>query len=165
MITLIYMAVTSGWAGGSLYGHKMFKYTWMPEVLFSLPFVIALYPLIGIPALLAWPWSYIFMQSGTWIILPWGTEPLPEDRQATLKPIADWFAEKRNVEFGSVNYARIYAAIKGFLITLPVGGTGAIFWTLGHEIGAKFNNHLLRELLSGAGAGVSILLFWRILSV
>ncbi|MCZ6898071.1 MAG: hypothetical protein O7D95_05110, partial [Betaproteobacteria bacterium] len=64
------------------------------------------------------------------------------------------------IEHFSKNYARLFMAVKGFLIGLPVGGfTMMILWPLGYEIGNKAGKHWLSETLAGAGAGLSIILF------
>lgn len=173
------MAVTSSLAGGSFPGSKLlnkkgalddqgndkggimpFSLTWLPEVLFALGFVYALWPAIGLWALLDGLWSYGWMQSGTGPALQWGKDP--EDgmaRPRTLSPVVNWISDRLGFKRGDVNYCRAWMAIKGLLITLPVGGLGLILWPLGYEIGERLGSNTYRELLSGAGAGVAILTF------
>ena len=156
-----YMAVMSGWAGGSLYGHKLFgRLDFMPEVLFSLGFVFGLFPLIGWWALLAAPWSYVWMQTGHANALPWGDGGHNPDRENTLSPVVKWLSDLFKIEYYSINFARLFMAVKGLLITLPVGGLGFILWPLGYEIGYRLGNkQVIKECAAGAGAALSIILF------
>lgn len=150
----------AGWAGGSLVGHSLFPFTWMPEAFFALPFVYVLWKPLRHYAWLAGIWVYLFFQSATWPILPWWKEGVRSlDRDSTLKPIADWIAGLFDVRFDTEAYAWIYAAMRGFFITLPVGGTGALFSPLAREIGSHFSHHAITECLEGAGFGLSILIF------
>lgn len=162
LLVIPYMAITSGWSGGSLWGHKLFPFTWMPEVLFSLPFAFALYPLVGWWCVLASAWSYIWMQTGHANALPWGDGGHNPDRENTLSPLVKWLADRFGVEYYSKNYARLFMGVKGFLITLPVGGVlGFVLWPLGYEIGNRSGKHVVSETLSGGLVGVSVVLFMK----
>lgn len=174
-----YMAILAAEAGGSLWvahylnkkgatgddgrdlgGVMPFDLTWLPEFFFSLGFVYALWPLVGWWSLIALPWCYIWMQTGHANALPWGRGGHDPDRTNTLSPIVKWLCDAFNIKYYGVNFARLFMAVKGFLITLPVGGfSGFIFWPLGYEIGNRIGKHVYAELFSGAGAGISILLF------
>ncbi len=157
---IIYMAIMSAWAGGSLWPSQHFgRLRFMPEVLFSLPFAVVLYPFIGWWCVIAWVWSYIWMQTGHANALPWGRGNHNPDRVNTLSPVIKWLSDKLGIEYYSTNYARLFMAVKGFLITLPVGGLGIILWPLGYEIGNRLDKHVISELASGAGAGLNIYLF------
>lgn len=160
-LIIFWMGITAGWAGGSIYGHKWFgRFDFMPEVLFSLPIVYALFPIIGWWGLLAAVWVYVFFQSGTWPILPWDKEGVrSKTRSATLKPIADWIARRVVIEFDSEAYAWIYAAMRGFFITLPVGGLGLITSPLSRELGSHQSNHGVTEVIEGAGFGLCVVIF------
>lgn len=157
-----YMALMSVWSGGSLWPSQYLKGFWtnVPEIFFALGFGYALYPIIGFYALIPIIWSYIWMQTGHANALPWGQGGHNPDRENTLSPIIKWISDKVGIEYYSTNYARLFMAVKGFLITLPVGGfLGAILWPLGYEIGNRLKNHAASESLSGAGAGVCIWVF------
>jgi hypothetical protein len=162
MLIIIWMGITAGWAGGSIYGHRWFGcYDFLPEILFSLPVIFALFPFFGWWSILAGGWTYIFFQSGTWPILPWWKEGVrSKTRKATLKPIADFIADQFNVSFDSEAYAWIYAAMRGFFITLPVGGLGAFTSPLAREIGSHQSHHGITEVLEGAGFGLCVALFF-----
>ena len=140
--------------------HLKGVWTNLPEILFALGFGYALFPIVGFYALIASVWSYIWMQSGTWIMLPWDKKGVRDpNRSATLRPLSEWITKKLGHDFDSVTHARVYAAIKGLLITLPVGGTGILLWPLAYEIGNRLKRHWISEVLSGAGAGLSIWAF------
>lgn len=158
---ILLMALLAAWSGGSLWPsqHLPKKLTWVPEALFSLGFVWALFPLIGYWSILAGGWSYIWMQTGHTNALPWGKGNHNPERSNTLQPIVDKIADKLGFERFDVNWCRTFFAVKGCLITLPVGGLGLILWPLGYELGNRIGKHVWCELLSGAGAGVSILIF------
>lgn len=155
-----FMAITSGWAGGSLWGHKMFgRLDFLPEVLFALGIMWAVEGEWGGLAGLAMLWAYIWMQTGHANALPWGDGGHNPERENTLDPLVKWLCDKLKIAYFSKNYARLFMAVKGFLITLPVGGTGFLFWPLGYEIGHRAKNHLVSELCAGAGVGISILIY------
>ena len=99
------------------------------------------------------------MQTGHANALPWGKGGHNPDRENTLSPVVKEIADLFKIEHFSTNYARLFMSIKGFLITLPVGGTGFLFWPLGYEIGHRLKNHTVSEMAAGAGAGVSIVIF------
>lgn len=169
MIWLIipYMALMSR-LSGSGFGAR-WGVAWLPELLFALPFGVALTwalgPLIGawsfLVGVIAWAWSYGFMQSGTWMFLKWTRHEPNLNRSATLKPLTDWVAGRFGYKLGDEGYSWIAAGIKGLLIGLPVGGLPlAVLWPLGYEIGSHFKNDAIKEIAAGTGAGISILIFW-----
>ncbi len=161
------MAVLNGWAGGSLWPsyHIPKGATWLPEFFFAAAIAYgctALFGWMGIIGLV----SYFPLQSGTWIILPWRTTGVRSTtRGATLKPISDWIADKLYIEFDTVQYAAIYAAVKGFLITLPIGGLGALYMPLAYELGQRLSERhktLIAEVLFGAFTGLNIWIMTRL---
>jgi hypothetical protein len=174
----LYMGLFSRMAGGG-FGAKYldrFKLTWLPEVLFCLPFAYAVYEVFGLYALgvLAFVISYLGMQSATWPALKWETSPNRyPDRSATLMPFVDALAKPFKLEVGDEGYSWLWMAVKGFIITLPVGGiTGALLWPLGYEIGSHakgrveqfgLDPHGVSEFMAGVGAGISILIFMWVL--
>ena len=155
-----YTAITSAWAGGSLWpSQHLGFFRFLPEVLFALAFVYAWFPLIGMWSLLVGLWSYGWMQSATANGLHWGKGKYKPSRDTSFSPVVNWISDRLYLDRSSVNYCRLYMSIKGFLITLPVLGLGVILWPLGYEIGNRSGKHVVSELLSGAGAGLSILIF------
>lgn len=161
MLSAVIMAVLNGWAGGSLWPAQHLKGFWTnaPELLFAAGIAYGSYTLFGWIGLLG-VLSYFPLQSGTWIILPWRTKGVRNlTRGATLKPISDWIAKRFNIEFDTVAYAAIYAAVKGFLITLPIGGAGLVYMPLSYEIGQRISEKhktLIAECVFGFFTGVNI---------
>ena len=174
------LARLSGNGFGSKWG-----VSWLPEVLFCLPIGIAFayavslfasFPFVIAALFGATAWSYAWMQSGTWPILPWDVEgERNPERNGTLRPVADWITNKLRVKFDSEAYAWVYAALKGFLIGLPVGGLPlAILWPLGYEIGSHFRGktekygfdaHVISEGAAGLGAGIAVILFVKFIGL
>ena len=151
------MAVLSRMSGGGLGAKYLdrFKITWLPEAFFSLPFGWALSTVVGPWGWLAAVLSYVCMQTAT--------EPgfnLNYKENKTLIPYVNAIAKVLGIKPHTVNYMRLWNAFKGFLIGLPVGGLPlAILWPLGYEIGRRVKKHEVSELLAGAFAGVSIVIF------
>lgn len=169
-LILVYTSIMSGWSGGSLRGHRLFgKFDFLPEFLFALPFALVLYPLIGWYGLAAVPWSYAWKQTGHANALNWGSRA-DHKRTNTLTPLVDWIADKLNIKIFGRGYSFLFFAVKGFLITLPVGGSGVLFYPLGYDIGVNLERkgmshssaHTISEVLSGFGAGLSIVLFYMV---
>lgn len=174
-VIILYQAVMSR-LSGSGFGSK-WGVSWLPEGLFAIPFGVSLSVSLpeswGIFAALvggaATAWSYIFMQSGTWMFLQWTAHEPNRMRKSTLKPVVDWIAARFGFEIGDEGYSWIAAGVKGFLIGLPVGGIPlAILWPLGYEIGSHakgrvekygIDPHAIKEICAGIGAGISIVLF------
>jgi len=170
ILIVVYMAVTGRMSGGGLGAHLLnkrgtvgpdgkdlggiapFNLTWLPEVLFSLPFGWVLSTIVGPWGWLAAVWSYVCMQTST--------EPgfnINYKENKTLIPYVNAIAKVLGIKPHTLNYMRLWNAVKGFLIGLPVGGVVlAALWPLGYEIGRRVKRHEVSELLSGAGAGISI---------
>lgn len=170
---IIYMALMSRLSGMRWPLLDRFKITWLPELLFAIPFGAAL-SLWSDNFITSWllfcfgtAWSYIWMQTGHGAILHWGMEPIRDpDRKQFLTPFVDWLAKRLGIVKNSTPYCRMFMAVKGFLIGLPVGGVVlAVLWPLAYEIGArlrgkvKFDPHIAAEVLAGAGAGLAIAVF------
>ena len=159
----IAMAVLSGWAGGTLVGHKLFgKLKFMPELLFALFIGYAVFPILGFYALIPVIWSYIWKQTGHANALPWGDGGHNPDRTNTLSPAVKWICNKLGIELYSRGFAWVFMGLKGFLISLPVGGLGVVGYPLGYEIGKRLKNHLYSEMLSGFFIGLNVILFLSI---
>lgn len=171
------MGVLARMAGNG-FGSK-WNVPWIPEALFTLPIGITASWAANIAGLgfgwslvvliASWAISYGGMQSATWAMLPWDDEGVRDpNRQSTMRPIVDWVAEKLKFPFDSEKYAWTWGALKGFIITLPIGGIlGAGLFPLGYEIGShakgrtnKFiDPHVFAEFFSGVGVGVAIFIF------
>lgn len=174
-ILFVILMGTLGRMSGTGFGQK-WGIAWLPEALFAIPFGVAFgwavgNPFLSIPAAFV---SYLGMQSATWYFLRWESHDDPNTKRGgTLKPIVDWLAARCGWKLGDEGYAWVGAAVKGFIIGLPVGGVlTAILWPLGYEIGSHMKGHTERfgiepqavsEFLSAAFSGVSILVFIEII--
>ncbi len=110
--------------------------------------------------------TYAGQQSATWAYLTWEGHKNPNtDRDSTLKEINDVFAGLLGFKLGDEGYSWVWAATKGFIITLPIGGTGIITFPLGHELGSHAKGRLpgdpnmWKELVSRLGLGLSCILW------
>jgi hypothetical protein len=122
---------------------------------------------------LAAAWSYAWMQTGHGVVLPWGKalQFIDKDRRQLLSPVVDWLADMLKIKktqadgySKTLNYCRLFMAVKGFLIGLPVGGILlANLWPLGYEIGNRMKNAELKEYISCTGAGLSVSVFLYLL--
>lgn len=160
------MGILGAYAGGSLpYSHYLdkIKATWLPEALIGLmvayPYYLALsgWWLVIFPVVAFW--SYIWFQTGHANALPWGDGNHNPERENTLSPLVKWLSDRFGIEYYSKNYARLFMAVKGFLISLPVGGLGFFLFPLGYEIGHKLKKHWVSEVLSCAGIGINVVMF------
>jgi hypothetical protein len=171
--------------GVSKGGIMPFNMTWLPELLFA--FVIAFSSIRGLEVFaqnmsfgltfLIWTclsaWSYIWMQTGHAAILPWDKikKIFTLARDNTLTPVVHFICKITGIKYMAGGkyteaYVWAFAAVKGFLIGLPVGGfVLAVLWPLGYEIGSHAKNklngkvswdiHMVSEGASGAGAGIA----------
>lgn len=181
------MGILAAWSGGSLWPsqHLPKWLTWLPEALFACVFGYTIYNATGdwldlqfvqgyildgknyfihvndeyIWGALAAAWSYGWMQAATANGLHWGTGTYKPDRDTSFSPIVNFITDKLNIDRSSAWYCRIYMGVKGFLITLPVGGLGFILWPAGYDVGNRLKNHTVSELASGFGAGINVSLF------
>jgi hypothetical protein len=165
----------SGNGFGASFGMKF-----LPEWLYAIPFgLAAAYAVNGFDY---YGWSILVfiistlisvagMESATWYFLRWEKHQDPNTtRGGTVKPVVDFFAKLCGYKIGDEGYAWIGAAVKGFIIGLPVGGViTAILWPIGYEIGShakgrveKYgikDSHAVSEFMSAAGGGLSIIIF------
>ena len=176
-----------GRMSGNGFGQK-WGIAWLPEWLYAIPFGLAAsyayFHLIGsdlnqlvaiaigaVGVLI----SYAGMQSATWYFLRWEKHSNPNlTRGGTVKPVVDFIAKLFGWKIGDEGYAWVGAAVKGFIIGLPVGSIiTTILWPLGYEIGShakgrveRFgikDSHAVSEFLSAAGGGVAIMVFIEII--
>lgn len=158
-----------GRMSGNGFGQK-WNVAWLPEFLYALPFGIAVFFASGsfLLSLLSVAISYAGMQSATWYFLRWQTHDDPNTtRGGTLKPVVDFIAGQFGYHLGSEGYAWVGAAVKGFIIGLPVGGVlTALLWATSYEIGSHTQGkNAVSEFLSAAGGGISIIFFLVITGV
>ncbi len=169
------MAILSAWSGGSLWPsqHLPPKLTGLPEICFAAT-IAASYAFVNPWFILpVFAWCYGWQQSSPAPALHWGDlNHYNPDKKSTLKPFVDWINTLRvfkwnigpNYHPSDVRYCRLYISIKGGLITLPVGGLGLLGYPAAYELGNRAKNHTVSELMAGASAGLSIYLFWVILT-
>lgn len=157
-------------------GKMPFNLSWVPELLFALPFGIVIATLAAkgflwtsLLIVLATIWSYLWMETGHGVVLHFGDNPEESkgSRKHTLSPFVDALAKKMNIEIGSKLYCYMFFALKGFLISLPIGGIFlAITWPIGYytsrlliKCGVKYDTHAIGECICGFFAGLAIVLF------
>jgi hypothetical protein len=109
---------------------------------------------------------YAGQQSATWAYLRWSSHANPDkDRESTLKGLNDFMAGLLGYKLGDEGYSWVWAATKGFIITLPIGGIGAITFPLGHELGSHAKGRLpgdpnmWKEQASGWGLGLACIIY------
>jgi len=173
------MGILAGYAGGSLPFSSMLdkkgdldkngrdiggvmpiNLSNLPELLMGLIVILALVPVFGWYSILAGCWFYAWFQSGTWLMLPWWKEGVRDpERGGKIRPVSEWVAKKFGYEFDSEGHAWIFAAIRGFLITMPFGCLGLITSPLSREVGSHFQNHAIAECLEGFTFGLCLVLF------
>lgn len=176
MIELAFITIMGilGRLSGNGFGQK-WGVSWLPELVMCIPYGAALgyvlwsvNPYMGaICGLLGVAVSYAGMQSATWHFLRWESHDNPNTtRKASIKPVVDFVAGKLGYKLGDEGYAWIGAAVKGFIIGLPVGGViTAIGWMMGYEIGShakgrvSFDPHAVSEIMSAALGSIGILVF------
>jgi len=163
--------IAAGYAGGSLprsdildkeitvFGKKI-NFTWVPELLFAIPFGFCVPWYASIFAI---AWSYLWMQSATAPALHWGKGWYNAKRTSTLKPFIDLVNKYTlKADPSTAAYCRLYMGIKWLLICLPCGiyaPVGALVAVLAYEGGARFEwPHGVTEALTGFGAAVAIIL-------
>ncbi len=121
--------------------------------------------------------SFFVFVSGHGIVLPWGRDwttlnpdaaaEIRNGRTEDLQPYVDEIAKALKIKIKgddglySLNYCRLFMAVKGFLIG---GFLTAIIWPIAYEIGARTNRHELAEFISGAGLGLNIYLMMIVLA-
>lgn len=165
ILFILYMAFLARASGGGFGADKLPSWTKpIPEMLFGLAFGGAVYLVTGNLFLtaLAGVWSYAWMETGHGTILQWGASPedAQGERRQRLTPVIEFLSDKFGFTYGDINYCRLFMAVKGFLIGLPVGGIVlAILWPLAYETKRWTKNHALTEMLSGVFAAVAILIF------
>ena len=177
IILMIFLARAAGGGFGAEYlrakedgGAMPFNLSFLPEIIFGISFGAASYVFSGnfFYAACVSIWCYLWMETGHGTVLQWGADPQAAkgERRHTLTPVVEWICRQINartdfyIEFGDINYCRIFMAVKGFLIGLPFGGLPlAVLWPLAYESKRYTKSHAITEMLSGAFAALAILLF------
>lgn len=166
ILLMAFLARASGGGWPAPWLSEKIKWDGLPELLFGLAFGIALYIVSGSVwcGLAVWIWSYAWMETGHGDVLQWGRYRNATRETHTLSPLVEFITDRLGFQCADKNYCRVYMAVKGFLIGLPVGGILlAVLWPLAYEInrGREKENLYdgLDEMLSGAFAGISILTF------
>lgn len=101
-------------------------------------------------------------EAATWAYLDWESHtPKTPERKSTLRPLNDFIGRIFGYRLGNEGYSWIWAASKGFIMTLPLGGTGALFHPIGHEIGSHAKGRLLGDSnmwkeIAGGAIGIGI---------
>lgn len=159
LISFIWFAYWGAESGASLPWSSEWQDKWsfgseIPEIIISLS--VAIIATYGLGKLIDLSWyllgaislvyvviAYIGKQSGTWAYLTWESHVNRNpDRQSTLRPWNDFVAGLFGWQLGDEGYSWVWAATKGFIMTLPLGGTGLIFHPIGHEIGSHAEGRL-----------------------
>lgn len=171
--------ITFGLLGASSGASLPWSDKWQKGILRRLPeaisatiiSVICCYGLQMIPwyylAPVAWGVSFAGIEAATWAMLRWddNEQDRGNPKESTIRPVVDKIAKKLEFTLGDEGYSWTWAAVKGFIMTLPVGGTGLIFFTLGNEVGSHAKGRLpgdpnmWKEIAGGIGIGISCVLF------
>lgn len=109
------------------------------------------------------------IQAANWLFLKWKDSNPNNERTAKIKPVVDRIAALFGWKLGDEGYSWVAAAIKGTIITLPMGGLGGILFAMGYEIGSHsyrinkwINPHIIAEGMSFVGIAVYALMFLTI---
>ena len=164
LLTIALCGLLAAWSGGSLWPSQYLKGFWtnLPEIALACVVGYALYPIIGLYALGGIIWFYLWFQTGHANALSWGVNANPK-RKNTLTPLVDFIYRGG---FGRA-YSAVFFSVKGFIMTLPIGGLGALYWPLAYDIGTYLEQrkgwgngkaHKVSEVLSGAFLGVNLVL-------
>lgn len=171
-LIILYMAITSRMAGGGLGAHILdpkgkgrgmmpVNLTWLPEALFILPIAITCGAAVAFLFGTLWGLLAGFAGYGvSFLGMQTATEPgfnIDYKDDKTLVPYMNAIGRVFGIKPHTVGYMHLWNAMKGFLIGLPVGGVSlALLWPLAYAVGARFENHALKELLAGAGAAAAV---------
>lgn len=132
-------------------------------------------------------WFYTTMEKGHGVVLLWGDPAADQtmydntvNRVQGLTPLVNFVAKIFGIPYNgadglrSRNYCRLFMAVKGFLLFLPLGGLpGAVLWSGCYEIAWrlrkpviegkwKFEAHGTGEILTGLAATVQIIIVWEL---
>lgn len=171
ILILLTSSLLGAWSGGSLWPSQYLKGFWtnVPEIALSAMCGIIWGASIswwGFPFVVAW--CYAWIQTGHANALNWGHNADP-NRKNTLTPIVEFIYRGG---FGR-KYSAVFFSVKGFLLSLPFSGLGAIYWPMAYDIGAWLeyragwkheNAHRISELASGFFFGCNVLLVYKLMS-
>lgn len=131
-------------------------------------------------------WFYAMMQQGHGAVLGWGerdpewTDAQFEDaktRTQGLTPVVNWLARRLRIPYSnelgirSKGYSRLFMAVKGFILLLPLGGLpGAFLWSASYEARlwlrhhgyTKIHPHAVGESLTGLSATTQVIIAWEV---
>jgi hypothetical protein len=163
-ISLIFvMAFLARLAGGGFGMAKTAgKFHMLPECLFGLVFGLAACWNWGMyAAVIATIWAAAWMQTGHGTALHMGYMPRTAfaGRKQTLSRVVDPICKRMGWALGSAEYCWLFMGLKGLLIGLaafPCGLWLALLWPLSYWIGQVTKKAALKEILSGACAGLVI---------
>ena len=164
LLLIPYMAIMASYCGGSFPLKVKWPVSWMPELLFGLGVFAALYDVNILYAVLSSIVAAFAMRAATANGLHWGDGEYKKERDTWFSPFVNWLADQGHIDYSSAAYCRLYMGVKGFIMTLPIGGLGAILFPLGYDLGHMLkgkvkDSNLYRELFSGTGVALSIILF------
>lgn len=153
--------------GKDLGGIMPFSLTWLPEAVHSgvygaaASFAFDDFLHIMIAFIVGGLISYAGMQTATRPALGWGRPHDGTHVPRKLTPVVNFIAVRLlGFSVGDINYCRTWMAVKGFIISLPVGGFGFITWPLGYDIGDRLGKNLYREFLASAFTSVWVIVFY-----
>ncbi|MFA7239000.1 MAG: hypothetical protein WC091_02735 [Sulfuricellaceae bacterium] len=160
---IIAMACLARMSGGGLGMAKVpSKFHMLPEAVFGLVFGAAACWNYGIYAGIAGTvLSAAAMQSSTGLWMHMGALPATAQsgRKQTLSRVVDPICARFRWPLGGWQYCWLFGAIKGLLIGLaayPIGLLLAVLWPASYWLGQLLNMPKVKELLSGACAGLCI---------
>lgn len=115
--------------------------------------------------LLGFAVAWAGIEAATWAMLQWVKhKPRNPYRESTIRPAVDWLAGNLGWTVGDEGYSWTWAAVKGAVMTAPIGFTGIILFPLGNELGSHAKGRLpgdpnmWKELAGGLGIGLSCVL-------
>lgn len=153
----IFGAVTARMSGGGLGGHKMPHL--LPELLFGAMFLFVFG--LNLHGLLAMIWAAAWMQTGHAKAYHMGFGFYNLTRKHTLDFVVEPLCKILNIDLGSERYCWLFMGIKGFLITLPIGGFGVLYWPLSYWLGWKFfSKTVTAEYLTGFLVALNVI--WKV---
>lgn len=166
------MAILGRMEGGGFFSPKLadMGLKFLPCLLFAAPFGFLTDNLLL--SVLIILYSFFAKNMGHGVALLWG-DKVPESeigRKQSLSPLVDYAAKVYGIQkyqddgySPTKNYCRLFMAVKGFFIGLPLlpfGFSMVILQPLAYEIGVRVKSHATSEYLAGGFAGFVL---WAVL--